>query len=78
MSRMSKKGKSVSFEENYKRLEEVITRLDSGNLPLEESVALYEEGMRLAQDCEQQLDNAELRVTQLITEIDKPGQEVES
>ena len=72
------KSKLPSFEENYKRLEEVIARLDSGNLPLDESVALYEEGMRLAQYCEQQLDNAEIQVTQLLTDAEKTNPEAES
>lgn len=66
------KVKSPSFEESYKRLEEVIARLDSGNLPLDESVTLYEEGIRLALYCEKQLDNAEIKVTQLLTDADQP------
>jgi exodeoxyribonuclease VII small subunit len=65
-----KKAKLATFEENYMRLEEVIARLDSGNLPLDESVALYEEGIRLAQYCEQQLDNAEIKVTQILTDAE--------
>ena len=65
------KAKLTSFEDSYKRLEQVIARLDSGNLPLDESVALYEEGMKLAQLCEQQLDNAEIKVTQLIMDAEK-------
>lgn len=72
------KAKLPSFEESYKRLEEVIARLDSGNLPLDESVALFEEGMRLAQYCEQQLDNAEIQVTQLLTDAEKTNPEAES
>ncbi|MHB1355144.1 MAG: exodeoxyribonuclease VII small subunit [Anaerolineae bacterium] len=72
------KAKPTSFEENYKRLEQVIARLDSGNLPLDESVALYEEGMRLARSCEQQLDNAEIKVTQLLTDAEKTDPGLES
>ena len=72
------KVKSPSFEESYKRLEEVIARLDSGNLPLDESVALYEEGIRLAQYCEQQLDNAEIKVTQLLTDAERTALKTES
>lgn len=72
------KAKLTSYEDNYKRLEQVIARLDSGNLPLDESVALYEEGMRLAQLCEQQLDNAEIRVTQLIMDAEKTDPPTES
>ncbi len=60
---------SLSFEDGYNRLEQVIRRLEAGELSLDESVALYEEGMRLAKHCERQLDNAELKVTQLLAAI---------
>jgi exodeoxyribonuclease VII small subunit len=72
------KVKHPSFEENYKRLEEIIARLDSGNLPLDESVALYKEGMLLAQYCEQQLDNAEIEVTRIQVDVDKINPSAES
>ena len=60
---------SLSFEEGYNRLEQVIRRLEAGELSLDESVALYEEGMRLAKHCERQLDNAELKVSQLLAAV---------
>jgi exodeoxyribonuclease VII small subunit len=56
----------LSFEAAYAELEAIITRLDSGELPLEESVALFERGRKLAQHCQALLDNAELRVSQLL------------
>jgi exodeoxyribonuclease VII small subunit len=56
---------SKSFEEIFRRLEETVARLEEGGLPLEEALALYEEGMRLAQSCQELLDQAELRVTRL-------------
>jgi len=59
---------SLSFEESYRRLEEVIRQLESSQLTLQESLALYEEGIMLARHCERQLDEAELRVTQLLEE----------
>ncbi len=62
---------SLSFEGSYTRLENVIERLEQGDLPLEEAVALYEEGMSLARHCGRQLDAAELRVTKLLTETDE-------
>ncbi len=40
-----------SFEDAYRQLESVVQKLEAGGLPLEESIALYEEGMRLAQIC---------------------------
>jgi len=54
-----------SFEEAFRRLEEAVAKLEEGGLPLEEALALYEEGMRLAQRCQEMLDQAELRVTRL-------------
>jgi exodeoxyribonuclease VII small subunit len=54
-----------SFEEAFRRLEDAVARLEEGGLPLEEGLALYEEGMRLAQGCQELLDQAELRITRL-------------
>ncbi len=54
-----------SFEDVFRRLEETVARLEEGGLPLEEALALYEEGMRLAQGCQELLDQAELRITRL-------------
>jgi exodeoxyribonuclease VII small subunit len=54
-----------SFEERFRRLEETVAKLEEGGLPLEEALALYEEGMRLAQSCQELLDQAELRITRL-------------
>jgi exodeoxyribonuclease VII small subunit len=58
---------SLSFEDSYSKLEQVIERLEKGELDLEDSVALYEEGMKLAENCGRHLDSAELRVTQLLS-----------
>jgi exodeoxyribonuclease VII small subunit len=55
----------LSFEAALARLEAIVARLEAGNLPLDEAVALYEEGMRLVTICGQRLDAAELRVSQL-------------
>ncbi len=56
----------LSFEAAYAELEDIITRLDSGDLPLEESVTLFERGRKLSQYCQTLLDSAELRVSQLL------------
>lgn len=55
----------LSFEEAYERLNETAARLERGNLSLELSLALYEEGVRLSQHCETLLNKAELRVSQV-------------
>lgn len=54
-----------SFEELYHKLEEAVDKLERGGLPLEQSIALYEEGMELAKRCQAFLDRAELRITTL-------------
>jgi len=54
-----------SFETAFQRLEEVVAALEKGGLTLEQSLALFEEGMKLARRCGQQLDAAELRMSEL-------------
>ena len=66
---------SLSFEDSYARLEQVIQELEAGDLGLEESVRLYEEGMKLAEHCGHQLDSAELKVTQLLSTFTDRDQE---
>lgn len=56
----------LSFEDGYDRLEELIQQLETRQLPLEESVALYEEGIQLATHCGKKLDDAELRISTLL------------
>lgn len=60
---------TLSFEDSYERLEQVIQKLESGELSLDESVSLYEEGIRLAEHCGRQLDDAELKVNQLLRAV---------
>ncbi len=55
----------LTFEESYSELDAIVRRLESGELPLEESVALYERGRQLAAHCQRLLDSADLRITQL-------------
>jgi exodeoxyribonuclease VII small subunit len=56
----------LSFEEAFEQLEEIVRKLEAGGLPLEESLALFERGTELAKLCNKQLDEAELRVQQLL------------
>jgi len=63
---MGKEIASLSFEESYARLDEVIEALEAGDRSLKDSLALYEEGVRLAARCEEQLRAAELRLTELL------------
>lgn len=56
---------SLSFEEAYEQLEAAVEALQDGQMPLEEALRYYEEGMKLAQHCNVLLQKAELRVQQL-------------
>jgi exodeoxyribonuclease VII small subunit len=64
---------TLSFEECYERLEQVISTLEAGELALDQSIALYEEGMRLAASCGQRLDDAQIKVTQLLATAESKG-----
>jgi exodeoxyribonuclease VII small subunit len=58
----------LSFEAGYAELEQLVARLQQGGLTIEESMALFQRGMALARRCAQQLDEAELRVRQLMAD----------
>ncbi len=55
----------MSFEEAMKKLEAVVRDLESGNVELEKSIALYEEGARLKAHCEKKLKEAEEKVARI-------------
>ena len=55
----------LSFEAAYAELEQIVSRLESGDLSLEESVELFERGRKLSEHCQTLLDQAELRVNKL-------------
>ena len=55
----------LSFETAYEELEGIISKLESGDLPLDDSVTLFERGRLLSEHCQSLLDKAELRVSQL-------------
>lgn len=52
----------IPFEEALKKLESIVTRLQDGSVSLEESVALYEEGIALSTYCAAVLEEAELKI----------------
>ena len=57
--------KEISFEEAFAQLEAAVAALQDGQMPLEQALQYYEEGMKLAQHCNDLLEKAELRVQQL-------------
>lgn len=66
----------LSFESALKRLEDIVNRLERGEVPLEESIALYETGARLKAHCEAKLKDAELKVQQIVLTPDGKPQGV--
>lgn len=54
--------KQPSFEEALQQLENVVKKLESPNLPLEESIKLFEEGMRLSGICSEKLEQAQMKI----------------
>lgn len=59
-------GTEPSFEEATRRLSQIVAELEGGDLPLDRSLALFEEGVRLARAAEERLDRAERRVEELL------------
>jgi exodeoxyribonuclease VII small subunit len=67
------KTDAETYEILYTQLYEVVTRLESGELPLEELLQLYERGVNLAAQCQHLLDQAELRV-QVLQQADSTAE----
>ena len=62
--------RKLSFERAMEELESIVTRLEGGKVPLEESVAIYERGESLKRRCEELLRQAEARVDRITTDAD--------
>ncbi|MFV9510786.1 exodeoxyribonuclease VII small subunit [Tepidibacillus sp. LV47] len=56
----------LTFEEALERLEKIVDLLESGNVPLELAIDLFQEGMKLAKRCHQKLDNIEQKIEILL------------
>ncbi len=61
-----------SFEKALKRLEEIVSKLEKGDISLEESISLYEEGMKLVKFCQNRLEEIEGKI-KIITGKDDKG-----
>ena len=60
------KDKLKDFEKSLQHLEKIVSNMESGELGLEESLEQFEQGIKLAKNCQDTLANAEIRVEQLI------------
>ncbi|MCS6898555.1 MAG: exodeoxyribonuclease VII small subunit [Myxococcales bacterium] len=68
-------GNQLSFEEAIQRLSKIVDQLEGGELPLEVSLALFEEGVRLTRQSQAKLDAAERRIEELL-EVTNGGEPV--
>jgi exodeoxyribonuclease VII small subunit len=67
----------VRFEEALKQLEAIVSRLEIGDLSLEEALSIFEEGVRLTKLCSARLSEAEQRVNILTRNVESPSGELE-
>ncbi|MGM9602886.1 MAG: exodeoxyribonuclease VII small subunit [Faecousia sp.] len=62
--------KNITFEQNMKRLEEIVRAMERGDVALEESLKMFQEGTELIRTCSQLLDDAELQVKKVMARAD--------
>jgi exodeoxyribonuclease VII small subunit len=72
---------ALSFEQAMEKLEQIVTRLENGDVPLEQAIELFQEGMKLSQLCGQKLEVVERKIEILMEEngslVKKPFQGVQ-
>ena len=68
---MKKNLENLSFEESLAKLQNIVDKLDSGEIDLEKSVELYENGMKLKKICEEKLKKVELQIKKIKLENNK-------
>jgi exodeoxyribonuclease VII small subunit len=61
----------LSFEAGLQELEQIVKEMESGDLPLERALELFEKGMKISEDCRKQLEEAETRVEVLVRKGDR-------
>ncbi len=62
--------KNKTFEENMQRLEQIVRAMERGDVALDESLKLFQEGTALVQECGKMLDEAQLQVQKVMTDAD--------
>jgi exodeoxyribonuclease VII small subunit len=63
-------AQNKNFEAGLAALEKIVRQLERGDLPLEESLKLFEEGVRLSRECQERLSQAERRIEVLLSDMD--------
>ncbi len=59
----------MSFEEALRALEAIVTQLERGDVPLDDSISLYERGEQLRKACQKRLDTAQARIEKIVTDV---------
>ncbi len=65
----AKSGSKRPFEDSLKRLEEIVSKLEQGEVPLEEAISLYEEGLALSKMCMERLTQTDLRIKTMMKDM---------
>lgn len=65
---MTEDNQSLTFEESMKSLEELVDNLEKGDVPLEEAISMFQEGMKLSKDCQDRLQKVEKQMTEVLSE----------
>ncbi|MGP4061759.1 exodeoxyribonuclease VII small subunit [Halobacillus litoralis] len=65
---MTDNKEEISFEEAMKQLEEIVEKLETGEVPLEKAIQFYQEGMKLSKLCSEKLGNVETQMQKIMNE----------
>lgn len=65
---MAEKDKELSFEEAMQELEEIVEKLETGDVPLEKTIIYYQDGMKLSKLCNDKLNQVEDKMTKIMNE----------
>lgn len=68
MSIMAKEEKELSFEESINNLEEIVKKLETGEVPLDDAINEFNKAMKLAKSCDDKLKSAEEAITKLVSD----------
>ena len=65
------KEKELTFEENLKNLEEIVKKLESGEVPLDEAIEKFHEAMKISEACDKRLKSAEEQISKIVAKDGK-------
>ncbi|SDY56639.1 exodeoxyribonuclease VII small subunit [Evansella caseinilytica] len=65
---MTMENSSLTFEQAMEKLEKVVGKLEQGDVPLEEAIAMFQEGMKLSKFCHERLQQVDKQMAQVLTE----------